>query len=116
MSEPPDMIKKAMKKSYKELTVTEAPVKTKNELAAELKSEGYSFYEWSDPPGAYYAPHSHEYDECICVIDGKMTFYVDGAEYELGFGKKLYLPKGTMHESRNKSDKKVTYFIGELKQ
>jgi len=104
-----------MHKSFKELTITETQAKTKKELENELVNEGYDYYEWSDPPGAYYSPHSHGYDECICVIDGSMSFYVNGAEHELGFGKKLYLPKGTMHESRNKSGKRVTYLIGELK-
>lgn len=104
-----------MAKLYKKLTITETKAKSKNELESELKSEGYSFYEWSDLPGAYYPSHSHDYNECICVIDGEMTFCVNGAEYELGFGKKMYLPKGTLHETRNKSNKKVTYFVGELK-
>ncbi|GEM_PF-719918 len=103
------------RKSLTELVVLPAEVKSQRELENELRNEGFDYYIWSDMPGAYYPPHSHEYDECICVVDGKMCFYVCGIEYELGFGKKLYLPKGTVHESRNKTKTKVTYLIGEIK-
>ena len=97
-----------------ELKIVSTVGKVKKELENELKEEGYNFYEWSDPPGAYYSPHHHEYDECICVISGKMTFIVNNKEYELECGKKLYLPAFTVHESKNKQKEKVTYLIGEL--
>ncbi len=102
-------------KPLKELIILPTSAKTQKELEKELKDEGYDFYSWSDMPDAYYPPHNHSHDECICVIDGKMCFYVAGNEYELEFGKKLYLPKGTIHESRNKTKDKVTYLIGEMK-
>ncbi len=98
----------------KELKIVPARGKTKEELQNELKEEDFSFYEWSDSPGAYYSPHHHEYDECICVVSGKMTFTVDKKEYELEYGKKLYLPAYTVHESKNKGKEKVTYLIGEM--
>lgn len=99
----------------KELQIVSASGKTKKELETELKKEGFNSYEWSDSPGTYYPPHHHEYDECICVINGKMTFIVDKKEYELEPGKKLYLPAFTVHESKNKREEKVTYLIGEMK-
>ena len=98
----------------KELKIVPTKGQTKEELQNELKQEGFNFYEWSDSPGAYYPPHHHEYDECICVVNGQMTFIVDKKEHELSPGKKLYLPAFTVHESKNKGTEKVTYLIGEL--
>ena len=98
----------------KELKITSTKGNTKPELENELKEEGFSSYEWSDSPGAYYSSHCHEYDECICVISGQMTFIVNNKEYELMPGKKLYLPAFTVHESKNKGKEKVTYLIGEM--
>ena len=98
----------------KELKVVEAKGKTKQELVNELQEEGFNAYEWSDASGAYYPPHSHEHDECICVVSGKMSFYINGKEYELSSGKKLYLPKATLHEAKNRWKDTVTYLIGEL--
>ena len=103
-----------MKSKLKQVSIMQTSSKTKEELEKELQEEGFSNYEWADMPGAYYSPHSHEYDECISVISGKMTFYINEEEYELSLGKKLYLPAGTVHESKNKSNERVTYLIGEL--
>lgn len=96
-----------------ELKITRAKGKAKDEYIKELEEEGYSVFEWSDSPGAYYPPHSHKHNECICVVRGKTTFTVDHKEYALEKGKKLYLPAHTVHESRNKYNETVTYLIGE---
>lgn len=82
-------------------------------MEKELKEEGYDSYSWSDRAGAYYPPHSHMHDECICVVEGEMSFYINNKEYKLKTGEKLYLPAGTIHEARNKSDKEVFYLVGE---
>ncbi|MBI3591400.1 MAG: cupin domain-containing protein [Candidatus Melainabacteria bacterium] len=98
----------------KELRIVPTKGKTKQDLERELIEEGFSCYSWSDSPGAYYPPHNHAHDECICVISGKMSFIIDNKEYELESGKKLYLPAGTVHESKNKFSEKVVYLIGEM--
>ena len=101
-------------KGLKGLKVVQTKEITREGLQKELKQEGFNSYEWSDSPGAYYPCHSHEYNECICVISGKMSFFVEGNEYELAAGKKLYLPAHTIHEAKNKGNEKVTYLIGEM--
>ncbi|MBI1858280.1 MAG: hypothetical protein HYR97_04115 [Candidatus Melainabacteria bacterium] len=55
------------------LKVTQSKGKTKQEYIEELENEGYSTFEWSDPPDAYYPPHTHNHDECICIVTGKTT-------------------------------------------
>ena len=102
-----------IEKKNKELRIIQSSGKTKGELESELKKEGYSCYVWSDSPGAYYSPHSHAHDECICVISGEMLFFVDNKEYKLNPGQKLYLPSGTVHEASNKASERVTYLVGE---
>ncbi len=99
----------------KQIKVTSVKGKTKKELEKELLEEGYCSYEWTDSPGAYYSPHHHDYDECICIINGTMTFIVDKNEYAISFGEKLYLPAFTIHESKNKEKEEVVYLVGEKK-
>ena len=97
------------------LKITKAKGKSKSEYIKELENEGYSTYTWSDSPGAYYSSHSHEHDECICVVNGKTIFIVNNKEYIISKGEKLYLPAHTIHESNNKFNETVTYLIGEKK-
>lgn len=102
-----------LKKPIQELKIVKTKSKTREELESELHKEGFSSYVWSDSPGAYYSPHSHNHDECICVIKGQISFYINNKEYELSPGQKLYLPAHTIHEARNKKNESVTYLIGE---
>jgi quercetin dioxygenase-like cupin family protein len=70
------------------------------DLREPLAAEGFEAFEWTDPPGADYSPHSHDHDESLWVIDGEIVFGVAGADYRLGPGDRLMLPKGTVHTAR----------------
>ncbi len=85
------------------------------DLRARLEREGFGVFEWSDPPGADYAPHSHEHDESLWVIAGDVTFGAGGQELRLGPGDRLMLPRGTVHTARAGS-RGATYLIGERQE
>jgi quercetin dioxygenase-like cupin family protein len=81
-------------------------------LRGRLGDEGFEVFEWVDAPGADYAPHAHDRDESLWVVDGEITFGVAGAEYCLGPGDRLMLPHGTVHTARAGASG-ARYLIGE---
>ena len=81
-------------------------------LRRRLEREGYSVFEWSDRPGATYAPHSHPEDQSHWVLSGELTLVVEGEEYTLRAGDRDYLPAWTVHEARVEGRETVVYLIG----
>ena len=83
-------------------------------LRAQLAREGFEAFEWTDPPGARYSAHSHDHDESIWLLCGRIVFGADGGELSLGPGDRLMLPAGTVHTARA-GQVGATYLIGERK-
>jgi len=82
------------------------------ELRTRLAADGFDVYRWCDEPGAFYAPHSHERDERLWLLEGEMTFEVAGRSYRLGPGDRFELPAGTRHAA-TAGPQGATYLIGE---
>lgn len=82
-------------------------------LRQQLVDEGFDVFRWRDEAGADYAPHAHDHDESLWVIDGEMVFGTGGREFRLRPGDRLMLPKGTIHTA-HAGAAGVTYLIGEL--
>ncbi len=78
----------------------------------QLADEGFDVFRWTDPAGATYAPHAHEQDESLWVLDGQIVFTIAGREYRLRPGDRLLLPKGTLH-SAHAGPRGAVYLIGE---
>ena len=81
-------------------------------LRRQLEREGYEVFEWSDRPGAYYAPHSHPEDQSHWVLSGALTLIVGGEEYTLRAGDRDRLAAGTVHAARVEGSERVVYLIG----
>ena len=88
----------------------EAPLEAR--LRSQLEREGFAVWRWTDGPGATYAPHSHDHDESLWVVDGEITFGAEGSELRLGPGDRLMLPRGTVHTA-HAGPRGATYLIGE---
>jgi quercetin dioxygenase-like cupin family protein len=84
-------------------------------LQRRLTEEGFDVSEWTDRPGARYAPHSHEEDESLWVLEGEISFGIGGAEYALGVGDRLLLPGRTVH-SALAGPEGASYLIGQRRQ
>lgn len=92
-------------------TGTAAP--TQAELEAKLHQEGYEAFRWHDVPGSAYPRHRHSHDECIWILQGEMIFTVDGQEYKVKTGDRLYLPARTAHTASVPAEAGVTYLVGQ---
>ena len=88
-------------------------VPSESEAEARLHQEGYESFRWYDVPGACYPKHRHEYDECIWVLKGEMSFAVGDRDIHLKAGDRMYLPARTPHTSKVPSDAGVTYLVGQ---
>jgi quercetin dioxygenase-like cupin family protein len=80
-------------------------------LKERLDADGFDAFVWQDAPGSDYQPHAHDHDESLWVLDGEIVFGASGAEYRLGPGDRLMLPKGTVHTAR--TSRGATYLIGQ---
>jgi len=81
-------------------------------MRATLESEGFAVFSWSDAAGALYEPHRHDEDECLWVVDGEMSFEIDGRRYDLTAGDRLMLPARTVHAARAGS-RGAVYLVGQ---
>ena len=90
---------------------SDAAVPDARELRRRLESEGFSVFQWSDPPGRVYPPHAHGDNQSHWIVRGSMALTVDGEEYILGPGDRDYLPAGTVHSARVVSPEPVVYLI-----
>jgi len=79
----------------------------------QLLREGYQrVYLWRDPPGAAQAPHFHTCETVNIVIDGELSLTMGGRTRVLGWGERVDLPPGLMHEAKS-GPKGCVFLIGE---
>jgi putative monooxygenase len=62
-------------------------------------------------PGAEITSHSHNCDESICVLEGSITFEVDGQEAALGPFDCTFVPEGIPHRFVNQTDQPAVIFL-----
>jgi quercetin dioxygenase-like cupin family protein len=93
---------------------TEAGLPEERTLRGRLEGDGFEAFCWSDGPGASYTPHSHDHDESLWVVAGRITFGIAGNDYSLGPGDRLMLPRGTVHTALA-GPQGATYLIGQRK-
>lgn len=86
---------------------------TEQEAEAQLQQEGYEPFLWTDVPGSKYPRHKHQIDECIWLLKGEITFFVDEAEYSLRPGDRLYLPSHIHHQATVPENASATYLVGQ---
>ncbi|HMQ05399.1 MAG TPA: cupin domain-containing protein [Pyrinomonadaceae bacterium] len=78
-----------------------------------LQSDGYTSFQWSDSPGAYYPEHSHPDDQSHFILSGTLELNVKGVgTVVLGPGDRDLMPAGTVHSARVAGDEPVVYLIG----
>lgn len=91
---------------------TDAAAPDEATLRGRLERDGFDVFAWQDGAGARYAPHHHDHDESIWVVDGELTFGIDGCDLCLGPGDRLMLPAGTVHTALG-GPTGTSYLIGQ---
>ena len=67
-------------------------------LASKEATQGYEVFLHEGQPGSGPRSHSHDWDETFFVIDGDLTFSINGEEMTAKAGTFVHLPAGTLHE------------------
>ncbi len=70
------------------------------ELEDSLRENGFQPFLWKDKAGTFYPTHNHSHTEIRWVLEGSITFGVDGKEVTLNPGDRLELPAGTPHYAK----------------
>jgi quercetin dioxygenase-like cupin family protein len=52
---------------------------------------------WSCPQSAASAPHVHDYDEYMVVVQGCYTLIIDGERIPVRAGEEYFIPRGVEH-------------------
>lgn len=68
-------------------------------LAAKLRALGYTVQRYVYPPGTYFPTHTHAADKIDAVTAGCFRLVVDGAQYELGPGDWIEVPRQVPHSA-----------------
>jgi mannose-6-phosphate isomerase-like protein (cupin superfamily) len=54
-------------------------------------------------PDASTPPHSHDAEEIVLVVEGRITADVDGEEVDVGAGEMVIVPAGRIHQLHNRA-------------
>ncbi len=71
--------------------------RTKEQAIREIVDAGWWPVSWRDAPGEVYAPHKHDADQTLYLVEGTMDFEGGGSRHRLEPGDKLELPAFTVH-------------------
>jgi len=78
----------------------------------ERVDDRYCWVEATVGPGNGPPLHRHRCeDEAFYILDGSLTFTVDGQEIEAGIGDALNVPAGVAHTLRNDTDGTARYLV-----
>ena len=64
-----------------------------------------------EPGKSMHAPHHHPEEEFFYILDGKVSFYLDGKTVEVGANTSLYCPPNSEHGISNAGDKDLKYLV-----
>jgi mannose-6-phosphate isomerase-like protein (cupin superfamily) len=64
------------------------------------------------PPGGGPGPHYHEReDEWFYIVEGQVSFLINGAWVDMFPGDCVYSPRGSVHAFKNKTDQPIRVFM-----
>ncbi len=81
-------------------------------IAKDWSQRGFSCDLWIDPPGQCWEDFSHEVDELVMVIEGRVEFEIDGAVHLPEAGEELLIPARALHSVRNRGPSPSRWLYG----
>jgi uncharacterized protein YdcH (DUF465 family)/uncharacterized cupin superfamily protein len=64
-------------------------------------ARGFSCGAFTEPPGRAWREFTHDTDELVTVVEGRLDVRMHDADWELEPGDELYIPRGVTHTVRN---------------
>jgi quercetin dioxygenase-like cupin family protein len=81
-------------------------------VSDKMAARGYTVTRYTYPAGADFPPHSHPWDKCSSVLEGRFEVIVGDTSYVLARGDLLFIPAGVVHAARVLGDVAVTSLDG----
>ena len=85
---------------------------TEKRLMGVLEREGYEVAVFAYREGTVFPEHEHGQEKCDAVIEGFLRITVEGQNFDLKPGDRLYLPAGTKHSAQVIGKKTVVSLDG----
>ena len=67
---------------------------------------------WSCPHTAASAPHAHDYDEYMVVVQGCYTVIIDGERIPVRAGEEYFIPRGVEHGGEVQAGTRTIHAFG----
>lgn len=89
----------------------QAPVDQKA-VAEDWRARGFSCDLFTDPPGREWLDFTHDVNELVTVVSGKLELELDGTWFAVEEGDEVFIPRGARHSVRNIHDRTTRWLYG----
>ena len=102
------------------MAVTPAPVKKgkfqrpvdRDAVAGDWRARGFSCDLFTDPPGREWLDFTHDVNELVTVLSGRLELELDGNWFAVEEGDEVFIPRGARHSVRNIHDRTTRWLYG----
>jgi quercetin dioxygenase-like cupin family protein len=81
-------------------------------VAAHWRAQGYSCHTMTDPAGQEWNDFTHETNEYVTIVEGRLKLILNGEALEAGPGDLIFIPRHVVHSVRNICDSQTTWMFG----
>jgi uncharacterized protein YdcH (DUF465 family) len=82
------------------------------EVRRDWAGRGYSCDPFSDPPGQVWRDYTHDVNELVTVVAGRLEIEMHGVRYTLEPGDELFIPRAGVHTVRNADAGETRWLYG----
>ena len=75
-------------------------------------ADGSQMAFWTCRESAVSAPHAHDYDEYMLVVQGCYTLIIDGERIPIHAGHEYFIPRGVLHRGEVLADTRTIHAFG----
>ena len=70
-------------------------------VAGDWRARGFSCDLFTDPPGREWLDFTHDVNELVTVLSGRLELWLDGKWFAVEEGDEVFIPRGARHSVRN---------------
>jgi len=81
-------------------------------VAADWRGRGFSCDLFTDPPGREWIGFTHDVNELVTVLAGRLEMELNGSWFAVEEGDEVFIPRGARHSVRNVHDRTTLWLYG----
>ena len=82
------------------------------EVSRDWQQRGYTCAPFTDPPGQVWRDYTHDTNELVTVVEGRLEVEMHGVRYTLEPGDELFIPRNAVHTVRNVHAEETRWLYG----